>query len=42
VYLENGQTKAFKFEPNTTVKVTNIIHILHYRITSIILMILLI
>lgn len=21
VYLENGQTKAFKFEPNTTVKV---------------------
>lgn len=21
MYLENGQTKAFKFEPNTTVKV---------------------
>lgn len=34
VYLENGQTKAFKFEPSTTVKVLFNVTFYHVNIHS--------
>uniref|UniRef100_A0AAZ3SHV5 FERM and PDZ domain containing 1 n=1 Tax=Oncorhynchus tshawytscha TaxID=74940 RepID=A0AAZ3SHV5_ONCTS len=39
VYLENGQTKAFKFEPNTTVKEKlSLSRIEHYSISKLLLL----